>query len=221
MYKIGQCPHRLNQRRASIRTFRIPGIGLVDSFHPDLDERRDWAWARGDYNCYSGTGHHSMILTRTEEGYSGVLTTHLNSCQGFATMEGCDKERCYRYHMPPGLIVSNVPGRRPVILGELDPSLKGLFRKLIKFDADTDAFIQTVNRSFMKKLRLKGEEAMAATEEKDKLDAERAEIESMIDVSRKRSYTQIDYHPPATMTLKPARRLPYVPPPSIIEIKAP
>ena len=66
-----------------------------------------------------------------------------------------------------------------------------------------------------------GNEVMEASVEKDRLDVERDEIESMIAGTRKRAYTQIDHQAPAaTLPHKVARGLRYVPPPSIIEIKA-
>ena len=222
MSRVGQCPKWTNQPRASGRAFRIPGIGLINSYHPDFNDLRAWQWARGGYDSFARNGRHSMILSRTDEGYSGVLTTHLNSCAGFATMAGCTKtDRCYRYHMPLGYIASNLPGRNPVQLGEVVSSVGVLFQDLIKFDSEADSIIQSSNRNFMKKLRRKGNDAMEAKEEKDRLDVERAALESMIAGTRKRVHTQIDLQAPAaTLPHKVARGLRYVPPPSIIEIKA-
>ena len=105
---------------------QLNGSSII-SYHSDvLTNGNIIGWARGDAATFSQTGSWPYLVTLTDLGDTGVLTTFLNVCMHFNTMKGCDRRFCRNYHQSLGKVMSNLPQREPECLGDVSPFVRAV-----------------------------------------------------------------------------------------------
>ena len=104
------------------QAFTNDGIQVV-SMHPPLNYAETVTRVRGDNSTFSPQGRNQILLSATAEGSTGIIVTRKNACTNHATHVECSHgAKCHFFHYPPGVVVSNLASRDPVLLGPLNPS---------------------------------------------------------------------------------------------------
>lgn len=144
--------------------------------YPDTDPTQDVTWMKANADSFTTEGNnvHNILIAPTAEGLTGILVTHLNSCEEDASLNKCARPKCKYFHFPPGYIVSNLPNREPQVVGQVHPAIaaKTPYDALVVWDpkkARNIALTRTTQMAELKQRRRAMREAMAtkATEDEE------------------------------------------------------
>ena len=225
-----------------------PDGSVITSYHPDvLEDGNIIGWARGNALVFQRNGRWAYLITLTDVGDTGTLVTFLNACLNFHTMKGCNHHNCKFYHHPLGAVMSNLPQRHPVSLGEVSPfvrTVKGVADLLKWSESQTLQILQSDSRA-IKHAEIEAAEAAHTRQVLANQRARMAELQANIagdshTTDRKRPLEmaggagtprfpkrKASSRPVHRRSSRPIHRLPYyppattVPPPTIEEIVMP
>ena len=78
---------------------------------------------QSDGSVFCADGIFAYLIVKDTKGDRGVLVTKDNCCYDFCST-GCTNGSCTAFHAQPGSVVTNLPGRKPLVIGMADSNIR-------------------------------------------------------------------------------------------------